>query len=261
MRIYLLRFYPTDGRLRMLRRGKLDSEETKFRRKRGHDGVQKEELQPHQKSVFEDVTGMEDRMNIIRLGTISIHVFCTPRCYLTKSWEVGICSTYQISYLCGGSSPTSFDIHVLMALECVQVFLQQMEIREQSVGYFYLPDNLDFQVPLPVFVSESNVPDSCKGILQLICALRKKMMGEGDGMSITAMLAHLNLVRRSYFNDLHLDANLAVGTAHKIYLKLLGYLHGKLIYRLQKMGLILRQYYGHCPPNLKVNLRLCALGT
>ena len=124
MRLFMLRLYPVDGGLRMLNRNGLEEKSRTFCRKRRYGGVLKEELQPHQGSVFEDVTGMMDRVNVISLGTISTHVFCTPRCYMTKSWEVGVCNTYQLRYLCGGASPTSFDIHVIMVFEIIQVFLQ-----------------------------------------------------------------------------------------------------------------------------------------
>ena len=253
MRLFILRLYSADGGLRILSRAG-SGEEKKCGRKRRYGGVLKEELQPHQGSVFEDVTGVMDRINIISLGTISTHVFCTPRCYMTKSWEVGVCNTYQLRYLCGGASPTSFDIHVIMVMEVIQVFLQQIEIRDQSVGYFYLPDDLSFHLALPSNNCQQNMPASCKGLWKLILSMSKRMKGIDDGMSVTAMLAHLNLTRRSYFNDLHLDTNFSKGSAHKVFLKLLGYLHGKIIYQLQQKRLKLRQYYGHCPMNLVVSI-------
>ena len=253
MRLFMLRLYPVDGGLRMLNRNGLEEKSRTFCRKRRYGGVLKEELQPHQGSVFEDVTGMMDRVNVISLGTISTHVFCTPRCYMTKSWEVGVCNTYQLRYLCGGASPTSFDIHVIMVFEIVQVFLQQIEIRDQSVGYFYLPDELNFCLVLPSIVPQQCMPTSCGGLWKLIVSMSKRMAGNDDGMSVTAMLAHLNLTRHAYFNDLHLDANFSNGSDHKLFLKLLGYLHGKIIHQLQRKKLKLRQYFGHCPLNTVVS--------
>ena len=245
MRLYNLRYFPDDGSLQLLRRKDCTYVRQKLKRKRRCNGERVEEKRPHQRIMFEDVTGTEDRMNVPYMGTISSYVFCTPRCYMTKSWEVGICNTYQLKYLCGGAAPTSFDIHILMVMEGIQVFLQQMEIREQTVGYFYIPDDLCGWIGLPKWCKM--IPDSCRGLWRLIDSMQKHMMGDDTGMSITAMLAHLNITRRSYFNDLHMDVRLGTRSPHKIFLKLLGYLYGKLVGRILQKRLILRQYFGRCP--------------
>ena len=259
MRLYILRYFPVDGELRLLRRKDLNIEFYVLSRKRANGGERQVELRPYQRSLFDSVIGSEDRMNVIYLGTISNHIFCTPRCYVTKSWEVGVCNTYQVKYLCGGTSPTSFDIHILMVMEGLQVFLQQMEIREQSVGYFYLPENLCGWIGVPR--GYDDLPAACSDIWELILSIHKRLINDDTGMSVTAMLAHLNLTRRSYFNGLHLETQQGAKAPRKIFLKLLGYLYGRLIYRIKKNQLVLRQYYGHCPFHSTViyNILRCVL--
>ena len=243
MRLYSFRQIPDDGCLYYCLRNKNGALSMKNCKRDYNGHARRESIQPYQAAVIEVVTGGEDRVNVTYLQTISGYIFCTPRCYTTKSWEVGICNSYQLKYLYGGRSPTSFDFHILMILELVQVYLQQIEIREQSVGYFYVPDNLQVALGLPRKLTE--IPEGCRKIWNLILSLNQS--GKNIGMSVTAKIAHLNIIRREYFNDLHLDTNLTKGSAHRLFLKLLGHLHSRIGGLLQTRDIIIRQYYGQCP--------------
>ena len=245
MRLYSIQYHVEDGRLRNCRQIKTDHGGCLPSLKRKITGMVTGEPRSQQRCTFMHVMSAEDRVNVISLQTISRYVFCTPRCFITKSWEVGVCNTYQARYLCGGASPTSFDMHIIMVLECLQVYLQYNEIRDQTVGYFYLPDELLEINWVPEF--KTDVPALCQPLWQLIQSMQSYSHRDGHGMSITGMLAHLNLLRRTYFDDLHLDNNLKKKSAHRTFLKLLGFIYGRLISVLQRKNIILRQYYGNCP--------------
>ena len=254
MRLYSFRLFPEDGRLHNCLRNRNGSPlapKTSKNLKRGSDGhLRAESVQPYQANTFTSVSGGADRVNVTYLQVISGYVFCTPRCYTTKSWEIGVCNSYQIKYLCGGESPTTFDLHILMIMEIVQVYLQQIEIRDQSVGYFYLPDDLRWSFGLPK-IAEA-IPGSCRKLWELLESLH---CNDTDVcMSITARLAQLNLIRREYFNDLHLDTNLSRKSPHRLFLKMLGHLFGKIGRLLETKNITLRQYYGHCPFRKQVSV-------
>ena len=243
MRLYSFRFFPDDGRLRSCLRTGDEIQVFKSRKRDAGGRARMESVQPYQGSTFVIINGGIDRVNVIQLSTISGYIFCTPRCYTTKSWEVGICNSYLVKYLCGGNSLTSFDLHIILVMETIQVYLQQMEIREQSVGYFYLPDNLQRHMPLPRVLKE--VPSPCRKLwclLRSICQDGKEMQ-----MSVTAQIAQLNIVRREYFQDLHLDPSLTRGSAHRSFLKMVGFMYGRIVGQLKNIGVVLRQYFGQCP--------------
>ena len=246
MRLYSFRNFPSDGELRNCLRA---SNSTRLGKRDFYGQNRSESVQPYQGNNFEIVSGGLDRVNVISIQTISGYVFCTPRCYTTKSWEVGICNSYSVRYLCGGASPTSFDFHIILVMETIQVYLQQIEIREQSVGYFYIPDELSLKFNMPRVVG--TVPSSCQKLWKLLLSMRT---GEQDrDMSITSMIAQLNLVRREYFRDLHLDIALKKGSSHRLFLKLLGHLYGKVIGQSKRNGIVVRQYYGQCPLQKQVS--------
>lgn len=249
MRLYSIHYHEEDGKLRNCRHLKTDNggclPPLKRKTKRNLRGEPVCPPRSQQRCTFMLVISAEDRVNIISLGTISRHVFCTPRCYVTKSWEVGVCNTYQVKYLCGGESPSSFDMHILMIMECLQIYLQYHEIRDQTVGYFYLPD--DLFVGNWAIKYKGEIPHSCQSLWSLLLSMQLYSRQDDNGMSITAMLAHLNILRHSYFGDLHLDGELRKGTSHRVFLKLLGSIYGKIVGKLRSQNVILRQYYGNCP--------------
>ena len=249
MRIYSFRNFPADGGLRSCLRA-----DDSFRpNKRDSDGQRRSEsVQPYQDSAFEIVSGGTDRINVTHLRTISGYVFCTPRCYTTKSWEVGICNSYYVRYLCGGASLTSFDLHVILVMETIQVYLQQIEIREQSVGYFYIPDELCLSFKLPRVPAP--IPESCQKLWKLLLSMKRGKKVEE--MTVTSMMAQLNSVRREYFQDLHLDVKMATKSPHRLSLKMLGHLYGKIIGQSRATGIIVRQYFGQCPLQKQVHLVL-----
>ena len=252
MRLYSFRLFPDDGKLHSCLRSsnQLPLSLGKSRNlKRDKDGlIRAESVQPYQAATFAEVNGGTDRVNITYLQVISGYVFCTPRCYTTKGWEIGICNSYQVKYLYGGESPTTFDMHLLMAMEIIQVYLQQIEIRDQSVGYFYLPDDLRQSFKKPRIAD--TIPVSCRKLWELLESLHCK--DTDMSMSITAQLAQLNLIRREYFNDLHLEVDLSKKSNHRLFLKILGCLFGQVKGLLKSKNIKLRQYYGHCPFQRKV---------
>ena len=242
MRLYSLRYHAEDGQLRNLRRAKgsqIECHDTSSKRRK----IKKDYLRPHQGSSFEDVTGTEDRMNVVHLHKLTTYVFCTPRCFTTKSWEVGICNTYFVRYLCGGKSPSSFDMHIMMVMECMQVYLQYVEIRDQSVGYFYLPEDLR----LPMKMKTIQTAQSCKHLYRLLELLVNIAYGDTAGLAVTHALSQLEVVRMEYFNDLHLQPDLSKRSAHRSFLKMLGMVYGRILCLLDNAGIVLRQYYGQCP--------------
>lgn len=255
MRLYSFRLFPEDGRLYGCLRNLEGINLEKRGCKRGSDGrLRLESVQPYQADTIVPVMGELDRVNVTFLRTISGYVFCTPRCYTTRSWEIGVCNSYQLKYLCGGKSPTSFDFHLLMIMEIIQVYLHQMEIKQQSVGYFFVPDDLRKAIRLPRV--HTPVPESSKKLWSLLSSMSQTNFDVG--MSVTAQIAQLNLIRREYFNDLHLDTDLSKKSPHRVFLKLLGYLYGKVLGHLRSCDIIIRQYFGRCPFQVHVRSEILA---
>ena len=208
-----------------------------------------ERTQPYQTMTFVELSGSVDRMNLVSMSTISRYVFCTPRCYLSKSWEVGICNSYSVQFLVGGSNLTSYDLHVVMVLEQMQVFLQYLEIQEQTVGHFYLPDVLSKS-----YRRKLKLPDVRRYSVRLDCFLKDMVsyLYGGENISPTGLLATLNLMRHEYFNGVHTSTVNGPRSCRRLYHKVIGTLYGIVKYRLQSFGLHTRQYYGHMPLSPRV---------
>ena len=249
MRLYSYRFHPADGELRSCYRL-----QGRLKRKRRRDRNEPEDrVQPYQSVTFAKLEGESDRLNLVSLETISRYVFCTPRCYTTKEWEVGVCNSYTIQLLVGGSNLASHDLHLLMVFEQLQSFLQYLEIREQTNGYFYLPDDLSKPYRRVMrFPEIRGVNLRLDGFRTDICSF----LYGGDLVSATGLMATLNLIRHDYFNGIHTTANNGPNSVCRIYRKVLGKLFGAVRFRTQSLGLVTRQYYGHMPLVPRVSLSI-----
>jgi len=235
MRIYAARYYPDDGVLRRCAQA-----ETKQKRR----GCKRRSppLQPYQTATILVYHSPVDKVNLMKLSTISCYVFCTPRCYISKSWEVGICNTYQVRLLVGGENLSSRDFQMLMLFERIQIFLQYLEIQEQTTGYFYLPDKISssFYRKLPCYESYPQ----CRALIRFTKQINNYLYG-GEELSVTGMLASLNLIRREYFNELHSQSPYAHSL--KQFRRVFGQLYGRIHYRCTVIGMEMRQYFAHQP--------------
>ena len=234
MRIYAARYYPDDGILRRC----VHAEPTRMRRGRKRH----QELQPYQSVTISVYKTSEDQVNLMAFSTISCYVFCTPRCFISKSWEVGICNTYQVRLLVGSSNLSSRDFQMLLLFERIQVILQYLEIQEQTTGYFYLPEkfHVTYSRKLKHYVPHSK----CHALIHFYGQMHNYLYG-GASISVTGMLASLNLIRRGYFNDLHYQAPQTPPL--KQFRHIFGQLYGRIQYRCVAVGLDIRQYFAHQP--------------
>ena len=234
MRIYAARYYPADGSLRRC----IHADP-----KRMQKGCRRHQnFQPYQTVTILVYHSPEDKVNLMAFSTISCYVFCTPRCYISKSWEVGICNTYQVRLLVGSDNLSSRDFQMLMLFERIQVILQYLEIKEQTTGYFYLPDKL--AVGYPRKRSLFTPYPQCRSLIQFYEQIHNHLYG-GTDIPITGMLASLNLIRRKYFSELHYQ--LPHLRPLKQFRRIFGQLYGRIQYRCVVIGLDIRQYFAHQP--------------
>ena len=176
-------------------------------------------------------------------------VFCTPRCHVTRSWEVGLSQEYMVTYLIGSEYLTSFDFRVLQTMEIIQLFLHALEIQEQSGPRF------EFFIPFCrsdggrkfkrcSYDAGDNLNNSLIILLNRMCIqLRIYLNSTSSEVSSTQLIADLDMVREIYFRDYHLNFDLKAGSEHRIILRLLGRLHGIVKSRSKEMQLIYRHYY------------------
>ena len=241
MRIYSTRHYPDDGVLR--RCTQVDP------LGKNPDRGNNRDARSCLSATVLVYANSEDKVNLAALSVISRYVFCTPRCYISKSWEVGVCNTYQVRLLVGGENLSSRDFHVLMLLERIHVFLQYLEIQEQTTGYFYLPDrlNVNYQRPRARFV----LYPPCRSIISLSDRIHDYLYG-GHMTSVTGMITDLCLLRYAYFNELHISpaSNPSLRQFHRV----LGSIYGKIHHRFIINGLKLRQYFAHQPLSTEVRI-------
>ena len=57
------------------------------------------------------------KIGVVRLELVLSRIYCTPRCYQTGGWEVGVCNSYHASYLMEAGGPTSFDLSAVQILD------------------------------------------------------------------------------------------------------------------------------------------------
>ena len=190
-----------------------------------------------------------DLFGLVGLLKKESQVFCTPRCHVTRNWEVGISQEYTVAYLVGSKYLTSFDFRVLQTMEVIQLFLHALEIQEQSGPRF------DFYVSF-CRINSGRIYRRClldhgdslnKPLVALLVRMCRQLYAYlyslESTISSTQLIEDMNRVREIYFRDYHLNQELKAESEHRCILQLLGRLHGIVKGRTKEMGLKNRAYY------------------
>ena len=182
-------------------------------------------------------------VSIVKLQIQHYVVYCTPRCYTTGGWEVGVNQCYDLTYLIGSNSPTSFDMNVLQVFDQLIVVLQTLMIKYRHGSLFYIPNVMVLQ-------KECKQTQYIPLFSPMIQEMQKLCNAIGRVLSISTcrdadhaqLLDVVQTLKSRYFQDLHMDLDRSSNSEHRYFLKLLGQIQSRLMGLYRKEKLTVRQY-------------------
>ena len=186
-----------------------------------------------------------EKKNLLSFIRLQVHIFCTPRCSETKSWEVGLYQNYLACYRIGNLRLTSCDFHVIQIFDLVQAFLHAMEILEQSNFTFQLyglrrrASSRARHCSRQLLVEEHLLNSQ---LYQLLVQYYTYMDSPDSTLSCTQLLERLCNARRDYLSGYHLDGLRLMDSKQFHCTRLIGLLYGSVLRDSKRMGLVSRQY-------------------
>ena len=191
-----------------------------------------------------------EKRNLLSLVCLEELIFCTPRCYETKSWEVGLCNHYLACFRVGNLRLTSSDFHVIQIFELTQAFLHAMEICEQPGLHFQLyglrrgKSSRKRRCPDRLLVEGHKLNTD---LFRLVTDYYTYMDLPASSLSCTQLLQRLVEIRSSYLTAYHLNGLQWYNSRRLHCTRLLGLLYGAVVRDSKRFGLVSRQYlrFGH----------------
>ena len=206
-----------------------------------------------------DVYGQDDKIGLVQHQKLESQVYCTPRCHITRSWEVGLYNGYLFYLLVGRNQLTSFDFHVCQTIEIIQVFFHALEIQEQSGPRIFLYGSF-CQLKTgraknsPAFMQNSDSETLLSRSLGvLVMDLKNYLHSATTGHSATGLLQSLENLQSDYFRTLHLASSESERMQRRLFLRRLGYLHSLVQRRCAEMNLVIRRYFCETGSHLLVS--------
>ena len=179
--------------------------------------------------------------------SLSIKVYCTPRCYSTKNWEVGYYQTYRISIL-AQRRLVSADFHLLQVIDQLFTYLQAVDIYCDG-GDRFLLSGLELgssRKRMPRWIRQifRQYQSQSHHVYSLTSGFLELLRGQITSSRLSFMQSELELVRDRLFTSYSEGETVhAVDfRMRKLYQKMVGYLYGLVLAQIQQRGLVLRQF-------------------
>ena len=174
-------------------------------------------------------------------------IFCTPRCYVTKNWEVGYYQSYRFDAPRDRLVVTS-DFHLLQVIDQLNVYLHAMDIRTTRGSRFLLTEmnSPGQRYRLPKWLNRifREYHPQSHFIVSLVMEFLSLVYQTPTAEKLSSVLSQLEMARDRYFIVFEAsETNFPMdSTLRKYYQKMFGYLYGVVLGQIRGHGLAIRQY-------------------
>ena len=199
----------------------------------------------HRGSIFRTVQKTEvQSVDVVGIADHFSRLYCTPRCYSTRSWEVGLCQLYTLTLLSGSDKISSAEMHIVQILEQLQLVFHAAEIRDQSGAIFYLPQALCQSkiYRLRKWYKKMMLRFDIEPYLNFCMLAMECLYNEATPERLSGLIAWIKISRYRYFHETNTSNRRGVGTEYRAATKIIGFVYGLVLGRLKKLKLVLRQY-------------------